>query len=207
MHTCKGEDCSDRRNNPECNETLHHLHSSKPLYADAGIEATAFRELEVLTVWIPRCAHTEHHHRHEIDVEVPCPDVMKECVIEEKKLRKLLMVRRELTGNEKILQDPEIGRRQTAGLLRRKEQLIGKHTDLLTEVGSIEIIPEELITGALLIAAPNHARSRIMMGSGVVLPGLIRKTELSTAHELVNIFTANPEEALQTGVNAVQLAA
>ena len=205
-HDCFRDGCRDRSDKEVCPETQHHLHSSKPFYEKLGGIAIDFRELEVLSVWLHRCVHTEHHYTHEIDVAAPSLDVMEQSISDDKTLKKLMMTKREIIGNDALLENGNLGKKAQAGLHRRREQLLVSHTELLGQVLTIEVIPEELITGSLLIAAPNHARSRMIMGSGVVLPGLIRKTELNEAHSLIDKFESD-RISLQAGVESLREAA
>ena len=76
----------------------------------------------------------------------------------------------------------------------------------------IEVIPEELVTGALLLVAPNHARSKILTGSSYALTGTIPKPEISVALDTGNRFTEMSrlyweDLALQTEVDGVLLVA
>jgi hypothetical protein len=165
-----------------------------PFYEAAGPLAADYRDLDYLTVWIYACRHKEHHDEHIIDVPLPSAEVMKQCIEETRKLRRVDDNYRKVNGIDGIAGDPGLTKAEIVGLRRVREQLISARKDLLKDVASIEILPQELVTGALLITAPSHARSYIMMGSTYVLTGNILRDEapaaLSFAEELLLEQTA-----------------
>src|ERR1051325_4319244 len=87
---CIGEACKFRRGRDECIPNKHHLHSTLPFYQKAGDIALKFRELNILTVWMPECQHDIHHDMHELDVEAPATDIMRGAKDEAKKLDKVI---------------------------------------------------------------------------------------------------------------------
>lgn len=181
MLDCMREDCRFRADNETCRLTRHHLHSPMPLYEAAGPLAADFRDLDYLTVWIYACRHKEHHDEHTIDVPLPSAEVMKQCIEETRKLRQIDANYREVNGIDRAAVEPGLAKAEILGLRRVREQLISARKDLLKDVASIEILPQELVTGALLITAPSHARSYIMMGSTYVLTGNILRDEAPAA--------------------------
>lgn len=181
MLDCMGEDCRFRDDNETCRLTRHHLHSSAPFYEAAGTLASDFRDLNYLTVWIYACRHNEHHDKHIIDVPLPSAEVMKQCITETRKLRRVDVNYHNVRGVDKTTAKPGRTKTEITSLRRAKERLVSARKDLLKDVASIEILPQELVTGALLVTAPSHARSRIMMGSDYVLTGNILRGEAPTA--------------------------
>ncbi len=188
MLDCWREDCRFSGDNEPCRLTRHHLHSSAPFYEAAGTLAADFRDLDYLTVWIYACRHKEHHDNHIIDVPVPSAEVMRQCIAETRKLRQIDSNYRDAKGIDKTAAQPGRTKAEITGLRRVKEQLVLARKDLLKDVVSIEILPQELVTGALLITAPSHARSRIMMGSNYVLTGNILRDEAPAALTLAGEF-------------------
>lgn len=178
---CREEECKSRKDKETCLIARHHLHSTEPIYVAGGPTAEEFRDLPTLTVWLLECRHDEHHSKHEIEVPIPFLEVMKEVIEEEKKIRQLITSQRELHNIAKILNHPSTTQRQKKGLRRRENTVLHNRLEEIDSVKTIQLIPEELITGALLIAAPNHARSRILMGGRFVLPGIITRQEIPIA--------------------------
>ncbi|MBI4033710.1 hypothetical protein HY379_01795 [Candidatus Saccharibacteria bacterium] len=207
---CIGQECQFKNGYPNCILTRHHLHSSEPFYETAGRTAAEYRDLAALTVWIPECQHKIYHRKHEKDVPIPDLEVMKHCVDEARKLRVLKHNTRSIAGIDKVLAREETPKTEIKGTLRYRDGLIVAREKLIDDVLSIEVIPEELVTGALLTLAPNHARSRIIMGSDFVLPGLIVREQIPKSLEVA--YQALEERnnyllSLQTEVVKVELAA
>jgi len=175
MSECLGDACEFRGDEKTCQLTRHHLHSTAPDYEDEGKLAEDFRDLGILTEWLPECVHREHHNEYDIHVPIPHEKIMKRSQYENKKLKALLTNHRSASTNEGVLSTPDLPQKREKSLLKVREKLAEEREELLELIHSFEVVPEELITGALLLAAPEEARRRIAGGSGVVLPGLIRK--------------------------------
>lgn len=186
VEACLGDACKYRGEADECEYTRHHLHSSAPLYEDYGDLAIDFREQLALTVWLRRCQHDVHHAHHEIDVAVPSLEVMQQAIKETRILRRLAMNHNSVEAIDKRLLTPDVVIQERKGLKRRKESLLAEHPRLVEKVHSIELLPQQLIVGALLVAAPNHGRSQLMMGNSYVLTGTMRKDQIDTALQLVD---------------------
>lgn len=205
---CLGDSCKSRKERETCTRAKHHLHSTEPDYEEAGPIATGFRDLSILTVWLFECRHDEHHGRHEIHVPVPALEVMREVIEEEKKIRQLMASQRELNQIPKLISKADITLREKQGLQRRENALLHNKQQELEAVKRISIIPEQLITGAMLIASPKQAKSRILMGGEYALPGIITKQEIPRALEVVEAaYLVAQSRALQTEVDKVELAA
>jgi len=185
---CIGEDCRFKNGDKECELNRHHLHSSLPFYESAGHVATTFRQLDVLTVWVHECRHAEHHSLHEIDVEVPSLEVMHECIDEARKIRSVYNSYHTISSITEQLAR-ETSSEQRKRLKRARERLLNDRKDIVAKTESIEVIPEVLVTGALLFAASNYGQSRIVMGSDYVFTGTMRKKDITVA-------VANADEAL-----------
>lgn len=188
MQDCRREDCRFTGDNETCRLTRHHLHSSAPFYEAAGVLAANFRGINYLTVWIYACRHKEHHDNHVIDVPLPSTEVMRQCIAETRKLRRIDANYRDVKGIDKTVAQSGLSKAEITALRRAKEQLVSARKDLLKDVVSIETLPRELVTGALLVTAPSHARSRILMGSNYVLTGNMLRDEAPAALALAGEF-------------------
>ncbi|MEX2006739.1 MAG: hypothetical protein WD877_00985 [Candidatus Saccharimonadales bacterium] len=187
------ESCPFKKGKHRCELTEHHLHSTVPDYEAAGDLAIDFRELSVLTVWLPECVHHRHHMTFDIHVHIPSEKVMKWCIHEQKIIRNVVDISRRLRNTEKGLAEAAEAGKESFGLDQAKERFIEELDDALVGIQSIEVIPEELVTGALLVAAPEHAQARIARGSGVALTRTMTIKEVPLA--LSNLEAAMAEAA------------
>lgn len=174
---CLGEECNSKRDATECQLTKHHLHSTEPDYVNDGKLAERFRNLAILTVWLPECAHKEHHGEYQIHVPIPHPKVMRQAKYESSKIRDIIGNFRNLNSNERLLSEGPT-EKGVRGLTRARARLLEDREQLIYEINEIKVIPEELVVGALLLAVPDYAHSRIAQGAGYVLPGILTKQEI-----------------------------
>lgn len=172
---CLGANCEFRGKEESCQLTRHHLHSTAPDYEEEGKLAENFRDLGILTVWLHECVHREHHNEFDIHVPIPHEKIMKRSQYENKKVKSLLTNYRSRNTNNVLLNTPDLPEKREKSLLKVQKKLSEEREELLELIHGFEVVPEELITGALLLAVPEVARRRIANGSGVVLTGLIRK--------------------------------
>ena len=172
---CMGDGCAFRGTAEACQLTRHHLHSTAPDYEAEGELAEEFRDLGIMTAWLRECIHREHHNRYDIHVPVPHEKIMKRSRYENKKVKALITNFRTTKSNEEALNSSGLTENGKKSLNKVKERLLKERDELLEKINRLEVIPEELITGALLLAAPEIAQRRIKSGSGVALPGLIQK--------------------------------
>ena len=212
MLECLKDDCAFRGDSLTCTANRHHLHSTEPSYRAAGEIAKEFRKLSVLTIWMHTCRHDEHHNNHEIDVRVPELDVMRQCIEDARHIQSLVINRSRLEILDNQLSRSDLEEQRISELRRKKDELIIENKSNVQKVMEIEVIPEELVTGALLLVAPNHARSKILTGSSYALTGTIPKPEISVALDTGNRFTEMSrlyweDLALQTEVGGVLLVA
>lgn len=178
---CMGEECKFRKSQPKCLPNRHHLHSTEPFYEKAGTLATKFRELGVITAWMHECRHTDYHGQHYLDVPVPDRDVMEQAMYEASLLDRIVANYHETRAVSNILIKSKLSEAAERGLSRKRETLLSKRKELQKGTYEIEVIPEELVTGALLIVASNHARARIFEGSSFVLTGTMAKKDIPVA--------------------------
>ncbi len=202
---CIGEDCRFRGEEEACELTQHHLHSTEGEYERNGRVAYGFRKLLILTAWLPRCQHEIHHEEHEIEVPIPDEEVMREARRDSRRFRRLDSNTAEIMITAKGLAQPDISRKETFGLLNRRETAQEERELLLQAIGHIEVIPAELITGALLKMAPEVARRRIEEGSGYALTGTTPKDRIPGILEFLADLKSGQEIPLQTGVDRLQL--
>lgn len=187
---CIGEKCCFRGASDECELTRHHLHSISEDYEAAGSIARKFRNLSVLTVWLHACRHREHHQRNEIHVPIPSVAVMKKCIDEQKLLRKLIDNHNEIQSHEAML-ERGLDTRRSKGSTRRLGILRQRKPELIEGVKTIEVIPAELVTGALIMVAPSHAYNRIRTGHPFAMTGTMAKKEVGRSLDFVQQIWKN----------------
>ena len=187
--------------------TRHHLHSTDNLFRAAGPISTEFRELLTLSVWTPRCRHAEHHVEYSVNTFLPAVDVMEQCIYEEKIIRDIVMNGHTVIAMENRIDNDNVHPREKAGLKRRREELLAERPETIRKLEEVIVTPEELVTGALLLAAPNHARSRLIEGTGYALTGILPRDKVQKANEFAQDVMLELEPTLQTGVDEVELAA
>ena len=169
-----------------CEMTVHHLHSTFDTYLYEGRVSHKFRNLPVLTVWTPECRHQIYHEIHEIDVPIPNFDVMKQCIREARALKRLVGAHKELSDVTRELTQDGLSKKRIYGLENRQEELLEDKEEILGRVATIEVIPDELVTGALLICSPENAQRRLFTGTGYVLTGLLEKEQIPEAIDTAN---------------------
>ncbi len=197
----------DHRDINSCIYTRHHLHSSAPLLKAAGIITSEFKDLATLSVWTPRCRHNQHHDDNDINTYIPSIEIMEQAIYEEKIIRALSANTNSVRGLNKAIENPLTQRSEACGQIKAREKLLAQRPELLGKLGEIQVTPEELITGALILVAPSHARSRLRMGSGYVLTGTISRPEIPAVINSANSMMSANALSLQTGVDEVRLAA
>jgi hypothetical protein len=184
---CIGRDCIFRNGQQECELTRHHLHSTGPDYVKDSKLAEKFRDLAILTVWLPECVHKDHHSRFEINVPIPHPKIMRQSKHEASIIRNLIGNYRNLKNNEKLLAQ-EASENGQRGLEKARKKFLEVREGLMDGIHDIRVIPEELITGALLLVAPEYPSTRIVKSENFALPGVLTKDEipvvLSNAREI-----------------------
>lgn len=192
---CVGEECRFRDGPDGCKLSRHHLHSTASDHENDSELAVEFRNLEPLTVWLPYCVHDGHHAEHRIHVPIPHPNIMRQAKYESGRVKKLITNHRENKNNEKMLNTtPNLTRRGIRRLNGIRDQLAEHRETLLNEVVTgLEVIPDEIVTGALLLVASDLAQRRIRSGMEYTLPGVIDKSEIPIA--LANAHDAQAQAA------------
>lgn len=178
---CLGEDCRHRRSDEQCFVDRDHLHHSAAYYEYKGSLPQEFRNEEALLRWVFRCVHDQKHQDYPFNVPLPRPHVMKGAIKEAKLLRDIEANYRARTSLGRVmLRDdlPKWSRRSTQKNIEREAK---EKKKLLRSVDNIEFLPQEIVTGALLLAAPGNAQNRIIADPHYDLPGTIRHAEVFTA--------------------------
>lgn len=180
---CRGEECRfhDHAAAESCDIDTHHLLGTNDFYLEAGDEAFKFKNLRYLTVWLHKCRHTEHHERHYFDSPVPEPEIIQAVTEEAAILDKVNLNYLKVRNLNTSLYMPDITKAGTLRVLGNIDKLVNERGDYLRAINAIRIIPEELVTGALLAAAPKLAQGRIHNGSKFVLTGSLLKEEVPAA--------------------------
>lgn len=177
--------CKDR-DEEACTLNIHHLHSTYDAYFEEGRIPHKFRDLSALTVWMPECRHMIYHEVHAIDVPIPGKDVMRQCIREARSLRRLASAHKELGSVDKELAQKDVSRKRAYSLESRMEELYEDKDELIQRVMAIEVIPDQLVTGAVLICAPDYAQRRLLAGTGYVLTGILKREEIPEAVSIAN---------------------
>ena len=166
---CKGEDCKYSNTSEGCQVERHHLHIGEPVYVNYSPLAEDFRNLRVLTVWMPECVHDELHDKNPFSIEPPDDDVMEQATRED-------FILKAIGQNFSYIRDAreQMVSHDNGAITRRKldyahKKYLSWHETLLERVGAIEVTPAQLVTGFLLISAPTLARRRIFEGTGFAL--------------------------------------
>ena len=185
--SCIGDLCRFKQPDEEsCESTVHHLHSTLDDYLENGRVAHRFRTLPILTVWLPGCRHQIHHEIHEISVRIPYQDIMSQGIREARRVRKLATIHSNLRTIKRELTGDGLTQKQIYGLQSVEEELYEDREEILPRIMTIEVIPEELVTGALLICAPDLAQRRLLAGTGYVLTGTLNRNEIPEAIDIAN---------------------
>lgn len=165
---CSG-DCINLKTEEGCSEERHHLHIGEPIYREHSPLAEDFRDLRVLTVWMPSCIHDELHDVNKFSIQPPSDDVMEQAIHED-------LILKQIGQNFANLRDAreQLALAQKGSLTKHKLDYSYKkysllHETLLERVGEIEVVPAQLVTGFLLITAPKLARRRVFEGTGFAL--------------------------------------
>lgn len=166
---CRAEGCKYSETDEGCQIERHHLHIGEPVHVSHSPLAEDFRGLRVLTVWMPECVHDDLHDENPFSVKPPEDDVMEQAIHED-------MILKEIGKNFAVIRDirEKMALSDNGAATRRKLDDSYKkyslwHETLLEGVGEIEVVPAQLVTGFLLIAAPTLARRRVIEKTGFAL--------------------------------------
>ena len=163
---CRGEECSITEYDGGCQTERHHLHIGEPIYDNYGPLASDFRDLRSLTVWMPACIHNELHDENQFSVSPPEEDVMERAIQEDLILKAIGQNFSYIRGVRAEMALSGHTRTTRRKLDYSYKNFSSWHEALLERVDEIEVIPAQLVTGFLLIAAPKLARYRVMNKTG-----------------------------------------
>lgn len=139
---------------------------------------------------------------------------MKRAIKQGSFIQRIVNNTNEIEAVQAILYSESAGRAEKKLAGRHLSSALKSRKEVLKGLDFVEIFPEELVTGALLAAAPGHARSRIMQGSKFVLTGTMRRDQVPLAAEFGKQVLSekesywakhDAERALQTSVKQLQL--
>jgi hypothetical protein len=123
---------------------------------------------------------------HEIDVPIPDLEIMQQCIREARSLKRLTYTSKELRDVTNELEQGGLSQKRIYGLGNRQEELLEDKEEIMARVMTIEVIPEELVTGALLLCVPECAQRRLFGGTGYVLTGMLKREEIPEAVDTAN---------------------
>ncbi len=191
---CMGEDCPVRRDEEECFIDLDHLHHSEAYYDYNGSLAIEFRSQAALTRWVFRCVHNVKHSQYPHNVPIPRPQVMKQAIAEARLLHEIEVNYRNRTSLANVLERPDLRQWYRRAVRVNLDKHMKDKKKLVRSVDSIEFLPQEIVTGALLLASPGHAENRLIADPSYMLPGTIRRHEVRAAWQAANEMLARREE-------------
>lgn len=187
------DNCHLRGFDEQCFIDLDHLHHSGAYYEYDGNLARRFRAEDALTRWVYRCRHEAKHQLYPYNVPVPRPEVMKRAVTESRLLRDIESNFRERSIIEASLERDRMKPKSREKAKRRLDKKFKERKKLIRSIDDIEILPQEIVTGALLLALPGHAEDRLMRNPHYMLPGTIRRDDVFTAWRIADEILARRE--------------
>lgn len=172
---CRAESCKYSESDEGCQVERHHLHIGVPVHVRHSRLAEDFRDLRVLTVWMPECVHDDLHDENPFSIQPPEVDVMERAIDED-------MILKEIGRNFAVMRDirEKMALSNNGIFTKRKlddsyKKYLLWHETLLERVGEIEVVPAQLVTGFLLMAAPKLARRRVIEKTGFALTASSKK--------------------------------
>lgn len=178
---CNPETCVLTQRGHSCFVDLDHSHHSGEYYAKHSDLAEEFRSQEAVCTWLARCIHIAKHETYPSNVPIPSKKVMKQSIKEARLLRDMEAAYRATISLGAILEEPGLTPWYRNATRRGLDQSIKEKKKLVKSVDSIEFLPQEIVTGALLLVAPGEAWQRLVKDPRYVLPGTIRREDVSAA--------------------------
>lgn len=202
---CVGESCSYQATTRGCFISNDHLHHSSTYYEYRGPLADEFRSEEALTRWVYRCVHDAKHNSFPHNVPLPRKKVMKKAIVEAKLLREVEANYRARTSQMASLDRQNLPRWSRTLVRRDLDRCMKDKKKLVKSVGNIEFLPQEIVAGALLLASPGHAEDRLIGHPHFMLPGTIRRGEVTVAWQAAQGMLQRLEERNRALTDAGQL--
>lgn len=166
---CLGEECKYSHAPEGCQFERHHLHIGEPVHIEHSQLAEDFRDLRVLTVWVPECVHDDLHNENPFSIKPPEDEVMRQVVHEDFILKGIGQNFSFIRTIREQMAMPDNGPSTRRKLDYAYKKYLSQHDYLLEGIKEIEIVPAQLVTGFLLIAAPKLARRRVIEKTGFAL--------------------------------------
>lgn len=191
---CIGEGCHLRGEDEECFLDLDHLHHSAAYYEYYGPLAVEFRAQDVLSRWVFRCIHEKKHDLYPNNVPLPNRKVMERAITEARLLKEIEVNYRGRMALESNLERDDFPKFALKADRRNLDKHKKDKKSLVKSVESIEFLPQQIVTGALLLASPGHAESRLIADPNFMLPGTIRPHEVLKAWRAAQEMLQRREE-------------
>lgn len=190
---CEGAACHHRGGHDECFLDRDHGHHSAVHYERDSSLAEEFRDLGVLKRWVHRCVHERKHQDYPGNVPVPARPVMHAVIREAGVVSALEANYRSAQGQQIIINHPDRTKYEREGAKRALEKLLQQRPHLIRSLDNIDFLPQEIITGALLLISPGEAQTRVYKNPRIVLPGTIRWNEVDKAWTTAETLLATRE--------------
>lgn len=166
---CLGHENPVTGETQECVVDQNHLHFDidELRYGFRPALSAYFREQNHLTVWMHRCRHEEWHSRHQKFVLPPKEEVMVQAIEEINVLKDIDRLYHTLQSLENSLFFEGSGFTRynepvsIEELLDKRAGFTQERSRYLEEVADFEVLPFELVTGALVLTAPLEAKRRL----------------------------------------------
>lgn len=198
----------------DCKIDRHHNAFDEPYYKNPpGIRrekslemVRLFRSSVFNIFWVPQCAHIGAQPTGDERVRRPKLEIISGFLEEARTLGRLNESVHKLNMVESRIEDWSFSddKASLSNLEEKAEQFRQEQIHAISQISTIEIIPEEVVTAALLHSVPEIGLRRLEMNpdQGIVAPLSWPKEKLSSIASL-----GRNALALQTGVDTVQLAA
>jgi hypothetical protein len=194
---CLGENCRHRGEAEQCFIDRDHGHHSAAYYEYQGGVASEFRNEEALLRWVFRCVHDQKHEDYPFNVPLPRTRIMKSAIKEARLLRDIEANYRARVSLGGVVLRSDLPKWSIRAAQKNLDRGMKEKKRLLRSVEEIEFLPQEIVTGALLLPSPGHAQNRLIANPHYVLPGTIRPTEVFTAWSAAEEMLANRQEMVQ----------
>lgn len=202
---CEGPACHHRDGQDECFLDRDHGHHSAVHYENDSALAAEFRDLGVLKRWVHRCVHERKHKDYPGNVPIPSRPIMQIVIKEAGVVSALEANYRSVQGQQLIISHPYRLKEERRGANRELARLLQERPTLIRSLDNIEFLPQEMITGALLLVSAGRAQDRIYRNPKIVLPGTIRWNEVGKAWSVAEELLANRDAWIRSSQEEAQL--
>lgn len=186
---CSGHEDSRTGEIYECVVDQNHLHFdiNELKYGFRPALSAYFREQNHLTVWMHRCRHEEWHAKHQKFVPLPEEEIMMQAMEEVNTLKDVDRAYHALQSAENNLFFDGSGFAlynepvPLEELLERRSRYIEERDMCLKEIADFEVLPFELVTGALVLTAPLEAQRRLKVNPVYAMTANLRGSNKNKA--------------------------